>query len=130
ALGELPRNELERHRIDDDLSEVDALQAELLRQGVAKRRLRYETQVDEELADGLVGLELLEERDPQLILGENPLRDEDLPDVTLRLRRNRLGGKARGVHGAGYLESSCTRARAWAASKLTGRLPARVSARW
>ncbi len=130
ALGELSGHELQGHRVDDNLREIDALQAELLRQGVAQGGLGHEAKIDEQLAHRLVGLELLEKRDPQLILGENPLRDQDLPDMALRLRGDRLGGKARRIHGTGYLLSSCTRVRAWPGSKLAARFSARASARW
>jgi len=76
-----------------------------------------------------MGLQLLEERNPQLILGQNPLRDQNLADMTLGLRGYRLGRKARRVCGAGYLLSSSTRERAWTESKLDARLAARARAR-
>ena len=97
-LGELARHELQRHRVDHDLREVHALQAELLGQGIAQRRLGHEAQIHQELADRLMGLELLEQRDPELILGEDPLRNQNLPDMALGLRGDRLGAEARGVH--------------------------------
>src|SRR5207248_11545427 len=96
-------------RVDDDLREVDALEAEFFGQGVAQRRPGHEAQVYEELSDGLMGLELLEQRDPQLILGEDPLRNQDLADMALGLRGNRLGAEARGFHREGTWLSSCTR---------------------
>ncbi len=99
ALGEVARHELEGHRVDHDLREVHALQPELLGERVAQRRLGHETEIDEELADRLMGLELLEKRDSKLVFGEDPLRNQDLPDVALRLGSNGLNGKARGVHG-------------------------------
>src|SRR5947208_15813616 len=130
SLGEFARHELQRHRVDNDLREVHALQAELFGQGVAQRRLGHEAQIYEELSDGLMGLELLEQRDPQLILGEDPLRNQDLPDMALGLRGNRLSAEARGIHREGYLLSSCTRSRARAGSKLAARRSVRASARW
>jgi len=45
-----------------------------------------------------MGLELLEQRDPELILGEDPLRNQNLPDMALGLRGDRLGAEARGIH--------------------------------
>ena len=130
SLGEFARHELQGHRVDDDLREVDALEAEFFGQGVAQRSFGHEAQIYEELSDGLMGLELLEQRDPQLILGEDPLRDQDLPDMALGLRRNRLSAEARGIHREGYLLSSCTRSRARAGSKLAARRSVRASARW
>ena len=59
SFGEFAGHELQRHRVDDDLREVHALQAELFGQGVAQRRLGHEAQVHEELSDRLMGLELL-----------------------------------------------------------------------
>src|SRR6266852_5699161 len=96
----------DRHRVDDDLCEVHALQAELFGQGIAQRRLGHEAQIYEELPDRLMGLELLEQRDPELILGEDSLRNQNLPDMALGLRGDRLGAEARGVHRKGYLLSS------------------------
>jgi len=111
------------------LREIHALQAELFGQGVAQRRLGHEAQVYKELPDRLMGLELLEQRDPQLILGEDTLRNQNLPDMALGLRGDRLGAEARGIHRESYLLSSCTRSRAWAGLKLAARLSVRASAR-
>ena len=95
ALRKFALDQLERRRIDHDLGQVDALQPELLREGVAQRGFGHEAQIDQQLADRLVGLQLFEQRDAQLVLGEDPLRNQDLADVALGL----LGDGGRGCAG-------------------------------
>ncbi len=97
ALGEFARHDLERGRIDHDLGQIDRLQSQLLRQRVAQRRLGHEAEVHEQFSDRLVGLELLQERDPELILREDALRNQDLPDVALGHRRHGRRDRSRGA---------------------------------
>ena len=94
---------LERRRVDDDAREVDRLQAELLGQRVAQRGFGDEAELHQQLADRDVLLGLLEQRDAQLVLGEDPLVDQDLAEMALRLRRSRLvhRGMIRPGQGAG-----------------------------
>src|SRR5207237_10015735 len=75
---------------DGDAAEVDRLQAELLGQRVAQRRLRHEAELHQQPADRDMLLRLLEQRDAQLVLGEDALVDQDLAEVALRLR---VGGR-------------------------------------
>ena len=49
-----------------------------------------EAELHQQLADRNVLLRLLEQRDAQLVLGEDPLVDEDLAEMALRLRRGGL----------------------------------------
>ena len=95
TLREFALDQLERRRIDHDLGQVDALQPELLREGVPERRFGHEAQVDEQPANRLVGLELLQQRDAQLVLGEDPLRNQDLADMALGLLGHGRYGCAR-----------------------------------
>ena len=78
ALGDVARHQFQGLRVDDGIREVDALAAEAFRQRFAQRRFRNETERNQQLADRLVGLHLLEQGDAQLILGEDALGDEDL----------------------------------------------------
>src|SRR5262247_1909282 len=125
-LGELARDDADRARIDDDLPEIHRLQPELLGERIAQRRLGDEAELHEELADRLARLQLLEQRDPQLILGEDSLRDQNLTDVPLGLRG------CRGIHRTGDARqrvSSRILASTWALLNPTARFPASVSAR-
>ena len=45
AAGHVPRHQLERGGIDDDVPEVDRLQSELFRQRVAQGRFRHEAEL-------------------------------------------------------------------------------------
>ena len=76
------------------------LQAELLGERVAQRRFGDEAELHQQLADRHMLLRLLEQRDAQLVLGEDPLVDQDLAEVALRLRgcseANSVGVKAVG----------------------------------
>ena len=63
---------------------------ELLGQRVAQRRFGDEAELHQQLADRDVLLGLLEQRDAQLVLGEDALVDQDLAEVALRLRGSRL----------------------------------------
>ena len=124
ALGEVPRDQLQRRGVHHDLGQVDAAKAELLGQRIAQRGLGDEAQIDQQLADGLVGLELLEQGDAQLVLGQDALQDQDLPDVALGLvHGGRCGCAGRAHRGnARYGRSSCrTLAAACARSKPAGR---------
>jgi len=79
-----------RGRVDDDAREVHRLQAELLGQRVAQRRLGHEAELHQQLADRDMLLGLLEQRDAQLVLGQDALIDQDLAEVALGLRRRGL----------------------------------------
>ena len=96
AARHVARQQLERRRIDDDAREVDRLQAELLGQRVAQRRFGDEAELHQQPPDRHVLLGLLEQRDAQLVLGEDPLVDQDLAEVALGLRdwRANSGGSA------------------------------------
>src|SRR5881396_103932 len=83
------RQRLERRRVDDDASQVHRLQPELFRQRVAQRRLGHEAELHQQLSYRHVLLGLLEQRDAQLVLGQDSLVDQDLADVPLCLR---IGG--------------------------------------
>jgi hypothetical protein len=125
--------------------QVDRLQAELFRQRVAQGRLGHETELHQQPADRQVRFHLLEQRDPQLVLGEDALVDQNLADMPLG-----LGIRGR-IHPASIIpvaptsrlvtpgfrtanicqrESCCTRVRAVSMSKLATRFCASLSARW
>ena len=59
AAREFAREHFQRRRVDDDVREVDRLQAELLRQCVAQRRFRHEAELDQQAPDRQVRLHLL-----------------------------------------------------------------------
>jgi hypothetical protein len=90
APRHLARQELERGGIDDDVRQVHRLHAELLGQRVAQRRLGDEAELHQQAPDRHVRFRLLEQRDAQLVLGEDPLVDQDLSDVALGLG---IGGR-------------------------------------
>src|SRR5205823_11850748 len=79
-------HQLERRRVDDDPAEVHRLQPELLGKRIAQRRFRYEAELHQEPSDRYMRLGLLEQRDAQLVLGEDALVDQDLTEMALRLR--------------------------------------------
>jgi hypothetical protein len=84
--------------------------------GVAQRRFRDEAELHQQPPDRDVLLGLLEQRDAQLVLGQDALVDQDLAEMPLRL------GIGRGIH-----RFNCaTRASAPVTSKLAPR--ARASA--
>jgi hypothetical protein len=91
AARQLPRQHLQGRRVHDDVRQIDRLQPELLGQRVAQRRLGHETELDQQPPHGQMRLHLLEQRYPQLVLGEDALVDQNLPDVALGLgRRGRV----------------------------------------
>jgi len=55
----------------------------------AQRRLRHEAELHQQAPHRDVLLGLLEQRDAQLVLGQDPLVDQDLADVPFCLR---IGG--------------------------------------
>src|SRR5262249_29675279 len=65
------------------------LQSEFLRECVSKRGLRDETELYEQSPDRKARLRLFDERDPQLIVSEKALVDQDLADLALSLLRGR-----------------------------------------
>ena len=89
AFGQLARHQRQSRRIDDRVGEVYALLAQALGKRVAQRGLRHEAERNEQLADGLVGLHLLEQGDSQLVFAENALGDQNLTKLP-RLRRGSL----------------------------------------
>ncbi|MBV6475117.1 MAG: hypothetical protein MOGDAGHF_00629 [Rhodocyclaceae bacterium] len=126
ALGEFLRHQAQRAGVDDGAGEVDAFLAEAFAERVAQRRLGDEAQADQQLADRLVGLHLLQQRDAQLILADDSLRDQDLAErPAMRCGRIHLHGAGQG---AGYFCNSLTRPATWFLSKAAGRWAAAASA--
>src|SRR6267143_1841770 len=89
APRQVTRQRLERRRVDDDASQVYRLQPELFRQRIAQCRLGHEAELHQQAPHRHVLLGLLEQRDAQLVLGQDSLVDQDLADVPLCLR---IGG--------------------------------------
>jgi hypothetical protein len=106
APRHVARQQLERRRIDDDVREVDRLHAEFLGQGVAQRRLGDEAELHQQAPDRHVRFRLLEQRDAQLVLGQDSLVDQDLPDVALGLG---IGGRIQAILLPGLLSSRAGR---------------------
>jgi len=125
-LENSPRHELQRHRVDHDLREIHALQAELLGQGIAQRRLGHEAQIYEELSDGLMGLELFEQRDPELILVRIPCEIKICPIWRLACGET-VWALSAGNSLGGLFAQLCTRSRAWAGVKLAARFSVKAA---
>jgi hypothetical protein len=85
AARELARQHLERERIDDQVRELDGQQPELLRQRVAHRLFGDETQLYQQPPDRKARFRLLDERDPELVVGEQAPLYEDLADLAVHL---------------------------------------------
>ena len=122
ALGQFARDQRQCRRVDDDVGEVDALLAETFRQRITQGGFGNEPQRNQQLADRLVQLHLLEQRDPQLVFAEDALGDQDLAELSGR----RAGGGHRrvcvAVKGRGRSVQGCSssaRFRARAVSKET-----------
>ena len=122
ALCEIAWDQFQCRGIHHDLGKIDALKTEFFRQRVAQGGLGDETQLDQQPAHRLIVLELLKERDSQLIFGQYSLRNQYLTDMALGLRSDRRA--LRGVHRS----SSCARVSACLRSNPTGRVPARATA--
>jgi len=95
AAGHLARHELERGGVDDDAAQIPRLQAELLGERIAQRRFGHEAELHQQPAHRHVALGLLEQRDAQLVFGQDALVDQDLAEMTFRLR---IAGR---IHGSG-----------------------------
>ncbi len=72
---------LDRVRIGHHARQVDAFLLQRLAERRAHDRLGRETEVDQQLAERLVNLLLLGQRDIQLILGDDTFVDQDLAEA-------------------------------------------------
>jgi hypothetical protein len=125
AARHLLGHERDRGRIDDGVLEVDGDLSQRLRQDVADRGLGHEPQLHEDLAQGRLEALLLRESDVQLVLADDALAEERLPERDLR-----EGCRCRGHGGLRpYGRSSAMRRSTCAESNAEGRPRAAVTAR-
>ena len=121
SLGQGARHQLQRGGGDHGVAEIDRLVAERLAQGVAQGGLADEAEGDQETAEQLVGLLLLQQGDAQLVFADDALSQQDLAD--------QAAWAGRGVHGRRQPDSARRRAAACVVSKAAGCFVAAVIAR-
>jgi len=76
ALGQLARHHAQGVRIDDRVARSTALWPRRLAERVAQRGFGNKTERNQQLADWLVGLHLLQQCNAKLVLADHALRDE------------------------------------------------------
>ena len=86
ALGQFARYQRQRRRIDDRVGQVDAQLAQAFGQRITQGCFRNKTERNQQFADRLVGLHLLQQGDAQLIFAKNSLGDQELTDLLWRMR--------------------------------------------
>ena len=83
ALGQFAWHQGQRRGVNDRVGKVDTLLAKAFGKRVAQGGFRNEAERNQQLADRLIGLHLLEQGDPQLIFAENALGDQHLAKLSL-----------------------------------------------
>jgi hypothetical protein len=104
AARHVLRDERDRRRVDDGVLQVDGHLAQRLRQDVADRGLGDEPERHQDLAERRLEALLLGERDVQLVLADDSLAEQRLPERDLR--------EGCGLHGAHQGLASSRRATA------------------
>ena len=116
AFGQVARHQLEGLRVDDRVAQVDALLAQAFRQRLAQRRFGDKTEGNQQLADWLVALHLLQQRDAQLVFRKDTFGNQDLAE-----RAVLEGGRAHGRYGCRSGCNSPRRCKTLSRAKPDGR---------